>query len=374
VDHPPWNIFHGDRPVKATRKKRALNSDSLSAGTQQPSTGRRLLIGLGWTILGLLLLLLLLVATGAGYQAWATARDRRAYPPPGQLVDVGGYQLHLLCQGEGSPTVVLDALGDGTSVYWTWVQPIVAQQTRVCAYDRAGRGWSEPGPLPRDTAQIAKELHTLLVNGGETGPYVLVGHSFGALVARVFAAAYGDEVAGVVLVDGGNPAIRSDRFPAEGLARMDEEITFMQMAPWLARLGVFRFAGNPPPLLPPTQQEMAAAHYGSTALWASLLAEAQGLAQSDAQAEAAGSLGDRPLGIVLATEAWLTPDAPADEARRVYNALQSELAALSTNSRVWLVEGADHASLVTNQAHAEQTAQAIGAVVEAARTGEPLGE
>jgi pimeloyl-ACP methyl ester carboxylesterase len=349
-----------------------VSSSLSSVEPRRDGAGRRLIVWAGWTVIGVLVLALVLAAAGAGYQVWATARDRSAYPPPGQLVDVGGYRMHLVCQGEGSPTVVLDALGDGTSVYWGWMQPLVAEQTRVCAYDRSGRGWSEPGPPPRDAAHIAGELHTLLANGGEAGPYVMVGHSFGALVARVFAAAYPDEVVGVVLVDGGSPAVRSERFPAEALARMQEERGFMQAAPWLAQLSLFRWIGNSSPPLPPKQQRMAAAHYASAALWESLWGEAQALEQSDAQVEATGSLGDRPLGIVLATRAWLTPNAPADEARRVFNELHTELQSLSTNSRVWIVDGADHASLVTNQAHAEQTANAIYAVVEAARTGESL--
>src|SRR6266516_4666075 len=98
---------------------------------------------------GLLALLIGLVAVGASYQAIATARDRRAYPAPGQLVDVGGYRLHINCVGQGSPTVVLDAGLGGSSLDWSLVQPELGRTTRVCAYDRAGMGWSDPSPYPR---------------------------------------------------------------------------------------------------------------------------------------------------------------------------------------------------------------------------------
>src|SRR4051812_33018198 len=140
------------------------------------------------------------MVAGAGYQWFASAADRRAYPPPGELVDVGGHRLHIVCAGEGSPTVILDALGDGASPQWGWVQPAVVQTTRVCAYDRAGRGWSEAGPMPRDGKAIAQDLHALLLNGKIAGPVVLTGHSYGGLIALIYAGLYPEDVAGMVLV------------------------------------------------------------------------------------------------------------------------------------------------------------------------------
>src|SRR5215210_7142030 len=119
---------------------------------------------------------------GAAYESISEAADARAYPPPGQMFDVGGYLLHINCIGTGSPTVVIDAgWGDWSASWSSWVQPEVAKTTRVCTYDRAGMGYSEPGPLPRTAEQFAKELHTLLQNAGIQGPYVLVGHSMGGL-------------------------------------------------------------------------------------------------------------------------------------------------------------------------------------------------
>ena len=122
-----------------------------------------------------------------------------------EMVVVGGHRLHIDCVGQGSPTVILES-GLGTmSVDWANVQPEVAKTTRVCAYDRAGTGWSEPGPEPRDPQQIARELHTLLGNAGIDGPYVLVGQSFGGLYVRMYAAQYPKEVEGMVLVDASHP-------------------------------------------------------------------------------------------------------------------------------------------------------------------------
>jgi pimeloyl-ACP methyl ester carboxylesterase len=117
------------------------------------------------------------------------------------LVDVGDMKLHIWCQGHGGPTVVLDAALGVSSLSWLRVQPGVAAETRVCSYDRAGLGWSEPGPSPRTSRQIVEELEALLRAAGEEPPYVLVGHSFGGINMRLFAARNPELVAGLVLVD-----------------------------------------------------------------------------------------------------------------------------------------------------------------------------
>ncbi|HKR59368.1 MAG TPA: alpha/beta hydrolase [Pyrinomonadaceae bacterium] len=123
------------------------------------------------------------------------------YSPPGKLLDVGGFRLHLNCTGKSGPAVVLIAGGGDFSFDWGLVQPDVSRFTRVCSYDRAGLAWSDPGPTPRTMRQEASELHTLLKAARIKAPYVLVGHSVGGLIARVFAEQYADEVAGMVLVD-----------------------------------------------------------------------------------------------------------------------------------------------------------------------------
>jgi pimeloyl-ACP methyl ester carboxylesterase len=121
--------------------------------------------------------------------------------PPGQMVDVGGYQLYLYCTGTGSPTVILEAGLEGDDISWKLVQPEVAQFTRVCSYDRAGLAHSDYGPTPRDAEMSAADLHTLLTKAGIDPPYVMVGHSFGGLLIRRFAFDYPGEVDGLVFVD-----------------------------------------------------------------------------------------------------------------------------------------------------------------------------
>jgi pimeloyl-ACP methyl ester carboxylesterase len=118
-------------------------------------------------------------------------------------VDVGGYRLHITCMGTGDPAVVIDAGAGNWSVSWVVIQRQLAGDTRVCKFDRAGLGWSDPSPRPRTAAVMADELHTLLHNAGELPPFVLVGHSLGGHNARMFADRYRDEVAALVLVESG---------------------------------------------------------------------------------------------------------------------------------------------------------------------------
>lgn len=131
----------------------------------------------------------------------ASAQQRQAPVAPGRLVDLGGFRVHIQCVGRGGPSVVfIHGLGD-FSFDWTLVQPAIAKHTEACAYDRPGQAWSEPGPPPRGIASSADELHLLLHRANIKGPYILVGHSLGGLIARMYAHKYKKEVAGIVLVD-----------------------------------------------------------------------------------------------------------------------------------------------------------------------------
>jgi pimeloyl-ACP methyl ester carboxylesterase len=157
-----------------------------------------------WTIrvlAGLCGLIVVTALTGATYQWLATRKDLALTPPPGHLVDIGGYRLHLWCTGNGAPAVILDTGLGGSSADWGFVQPDIAQFTRVCSYDRAGMGYSDSGPSPRTARRIASELADLLARSGIAGPVVLVGASIGGFNVRVFASDHPDRAAGLVLVD-----------------------------------------------------------------------------------------------------------------------------------------------------------------------------
>ncbi len=184
----------------------------------------RILVSLGGLILAI-------AVAGTTYQWLATRTDLAATPPPGHLVDIGGYRLHLWCTGNGAPTVILDTGLGGTSADWGFVQPDVAQFTRVCSYDRAGIGYSDPGPSPRTARRIASELAELLARSGIKEPVVLVGASIAGFEVRVFASDHAERAAGLVLVDASHE---------------DQALEVPQMArfvPALSTLGVFRLFG-----------------------------------------------------------------------------------------------------------------------------------
>jgi pimeloyl-ACP methyl ester carboxylesterase len=191
------------------------------------------------------------LAAGAGAAQWAAAEDGRRAPPPGRLVDVGGHRLHLHCLGASAPTVVIDAGAGNWSIHWWRVQEVLAAEERTCTYDRGGLGWSEPGPRPRTSDRLARELHRLLQREAP-GPYVLVGHSLGGFNARVYAAAYPGEVAGVVLVESAHER-RWERLPPEVKAFLDESVARMRAAETLARFGLLRLVADrlPMPQLDP---------------------------------------------------------------------------------------------------------------------------
>src|SRR5215213_11425435 len=220
----------------------------ISLSVMSSSTARRFRRRIGMALLGLVVVLLALALAGALYQAIATELAERAYPPPGEMVDVGGYSLHINCVGQGSPTVVLDGGSGEMSAQWVLVQREVSGTTRVCAYDRAGMGWSEMGPEPRDAKQISSELHALLEGANIEGPYVLVGHSFGGLYMQTYAARYPEEVAGMALIDSSQP----DQFSYQPVTRDSYEPQEFAVASLAARLGIVRllskFAPAPPEL------------------------------------------------------------------------------------------------------------------------------
>jgi pimeloyl-ACP methyl ester carboxylesterase len=169
--------------------------------------------------------------SGATYQWLATRRDLASTPPPGRLVDVGGHRLHLWCTGAGAPAVILDTGLGGSSADWGFVQPEVALFTRVCSYDRAGAGYSDPGPSPRTARRIASELAELLDRSGIDGRLVLVGASSGGLNVRVFASDHTDRVAGLVLVDGSHED------------QIHEVPRLARFVPLLSSTGVLRLLG-----------------------------------------------------------------------------------------------------------------------------------
>ncbi|MBE1556264.1 alpha/beta fold hydrolase [Sporosarcina limicola] len=167
-----------------------------------------------------------------------TKNNKELFTPIGRLVDIGDIKLHIYVEGVGSPTVIFDT-GHGTCsavTEWSLVQPEVAKITRTIVYDRAGMGWSEESKNSRNSEQIVEELHSLLVNSDEKPPYILVGHSFGALNMILFANKYPDKVAGLVLVDGGSVDFYRNYFKAPKLLMYTLNI--------FNKMGIFRVFGK----------------------------------------------------------------------------------------------------------------------------------
>src|SRR5256885_1681174 len=303
---------------------------TLQARRNLPSIARRL-------VLYPLFAAIVLAGVGGSYETIQEQVDRSATAMPGHLVDVGGRRLYLECTGSGSPTVVLVSGLAEASVYWRgWIAPAVAQNTTVCAYDRAGQGWSDPPPSPQDGVAVATDLHNLLANAQIPGPYVVVGHSTGGVYARIFAARYPDQVAGMVMLDSQpNEALTG------GLPDFPSQYSILRRAsalfPPLARLGLFqlvnRFAGDPLPV-PTRDEERAVVSTGNLNRiqrdeFAELLATLK-------EAAALTTLGDRPLIVVTAAKGadagWLP--------------LQDKMAGLSSNSIHRILADTDHPGLI----------------------------
>ncbi|MBK9121904.1 MAG: alpha/beta hydrolase [Chloroflexi bacterium] len=282
----------------------------------------------------LMVVVLGLIAVGTVYEALAERADIGAYPPPGQMVDVGGFRMHIRCIGAGSPTVVIDAgLGDW-SLAWSVVQAQEAATTRVCAYDRAGMGYSEAGPLPRSAEQIAAELHTLLERAGVAGPYVMVGHSLGGLPVRVFVHTYPADVAGVVLIESMSPRQMAE--PSDAAAREAVGTSGGSAVPsLLARIGLVRLLADPFGFVRDLQPEARAAFIAfsvtprSVQAWAD---EGAALPMSLAQAGSVTSFGDLPLTVLTGRLNQQTG----------WQAMQAELLQLSPNSQQIVVENSGH--------------------------------
>jgi pimeloyl-ACP methyl ester carboxylesterase len=162
--------------------------------------------------------------TVLGHPVFSQTPAEPRYPPPGKLVDVGGYRVHLNCTGHGPTTVMI--VGAGYSFDWSLVQSETAKFTRVCTYDPSGSVWSDPNPSPTCDGRV-EEIHTMLRNAGITGPLVLVGHSIAAVWARLYAARYPDDVQGMVL---GDHAGRYRFAHAEGMLRSEEQ-TLQKLSP-----------------------------------------------------------------------------------------------------------------------------------------------
>ena len=311
-----------------------------------------------YTVVGVLAFL----AIGGAVETVIEATDGGRSAVGGQLVDVGGHKLYISCSGTGSPTVVLEGgLGQGSD-YFARILPKVAETTRVCAYDRAGRGRSGPAADPQDGPAIARDLHALLAASGNPGPYILAGHSSGGVYVRFFAAAYPDDVVGVVLLDAQSP--HATPVHTTGQAAQNPISTLSGILPGLARVGIARLVTSAGSSELPADVEAHRHAAESTPQGVSSFGDE--FARLDGILDAAGTLpdlGDRPLAVVTAAgeplDGWL--------------AQQDRLATLSTNVSHGVFPDLTHDSLIESPKGATTASDAIVAVVSSVRSGTRLG-
>jgi len=290
----------------------------------------------------------------------AEARTDGSPDAPGRMVDVGTHRLHLLCEGEGSPTIVIDSGLGALAFEWRTVQRTLASQFTTCIYDRAGYGWSEPGPQPRTTARITDELALLLERAEIAGPYVLVGHSFGGYTAQLFARRFPERTAGLVLVDASHPEqvkrylespLRMNTAPARKSGRIVYSgFTVHDGLPEEVRAAVYAVGFTPKARLAMTQEY----------LW---------FRDSAAEVAAAGPLPDRPLVVLTRGKDTAQQTGSESAARRelfelIWLQLQHELASTVPRAAHIVAEHSGH------QMHLEQpelVVDAIGMVADFAR-------
>ncbi len=321
---------------------------------------------------GLLLAVLAAAGLAAILEASLAARDARRFPPPGRLVDVGGHRMHLHCIGEkreDAPTVVLEAGLQLWSSSWHWVQRDLETSVRVCSYDRSGLGWSEAGQGAFDGAAIARELHLLLESAGERPPYVLVGHSLGGMLVRIFYNLYPSEVVGLVLPDPG--------IPTEYLEEDETEVVPCDWqcasAALLARLGAFRFINRgimsnesyPTAVVPEIRS-----HIGAPSAARVTIGYLKNVSATCHQTLDNDDLGDLPV-VVLHSTDWRIEEAENPEVRQRRIARRERILAgsraiaeLSSRGRGPIpVDGANHESLILYERYAARVSQAVRAVV-----------
>ncbi|WP_374455411.1 alpha/beta hydrolase [Nocardioides sp.] len=322
---------------------------------------RRSLSGAGRWLVAAVLAVLVVASAGAWLSRATTDPFADTHPAPGTTVSVGDHRLHLDCRGQGSPTVVLlSGLGE-FSASWARIVDGVAPATRVCAYDRAGQGWSDDVDRPQDGLAAAADLHELLAAAGEQGPFVLAGHSIGGPYAMAYAHRYPDEVAGLVLLDGTSPRQLTD-VPGYPL-----QYAVMRRAygvlPTLARLGLgsllagSHLAAEDAATVDAMAATPRAARNGRDEL--SVLPEVL------RQARALTSLGDRPLVVLTSAENARSTDG--------WEEAQVRMATLSSDSDHREVE-ASHAGVVEDPLGAAASVKSIASVVEAVRAGDPVDD
>lgn len=322
--------------------------------------------------------LLGVICAGIVYERVGEQTDRRRLPQIGRSVDIGGRSLNIYCSGDGAPAVIFDSGAGEPGYTWSAIQPEIAKLTRACWFDRAGYGWSDPGPFPRTSAAMSTDLHELLHRAGVPSPYVLVGHSLGGLNARVYNGMYPSDVAGMVLVDASHED-EPKRAPKFMLGHTLPRYLWHPMylaveAAW--RIGLVRLftpaAGLPTDTATRTREEFVEALRRQPKSVATLAGDATA-PESYAEAHAAGGLGDKPL--IVLTRGKVEPLTANPTTIELQSAayeqiwmheIQPQLVRLSTQGRQVIVGNSGH--MIPDEAP-EAVIDAVREVVTQVRAG-----
>jgi pimeloyl-ACP methyl ester carboxylesterase len=319
-------------------------------------------------------------AASAAYQGYGMARDRRRYPPLGELVDIGGRRLHLLrTPGAGPPLVIVAALGE-PAIDWLAIQRALAPEVPVVLYDRGGLGWSDPACGARTAGRMADELHALLVAARIAPPYVLAGHSLGGLIALIYTARHRENVAGLALIDSSHPDMLK-RLPVDTPLISGRAVRLLYAARWrLTPLGLVRLADDLgirqqasdqarrsyPPDVAAAARAFTLSSYGRRVI-ASELAHVK--RSCDEARACLANLGSLPLAVVTSSEhdPHHAPDGPAARKRSrwyaMWSVLQAEFAELSRNSSHSVARRAGH------YVHRDDPDLVVGILRDLARSG-----
>jgi pimeloyl-ACP methyl ester carboxylesterase len=333
---------------------------------------------IGTLVAGIVLLAAMLV--GWTWQRGAKAKAELAakYPPPGKMMGVGGYRLHLNCQGQGSPTVVIEAGNADCSLSWGPVQCEVAKFTRTCTYDRAGLGWSERSLQPRTAHNLVEDLHTVLARSGVEPPYVLVGHSLGGLLVRLYAHEHPDQVVGMVLVDAAHEEqlLRYPEAVRRAQPRTDKMMAWiLRLAQMFAAAGAFALVPKLYPrqylvMAPEEARETYLGVISADAKCLEAIREEYGVYQNHFTAVRAAHLttvGDIPLIVLSHGQTQKLPGLSEEISREVeqtWQQMQVELAAQSSNGKRIVAEESGHFIQLDQP---ELVIDSIHQVVDAAR-------
>ncbi len=292
-------------------------------------------------------------ATGALYQYVRTQYENYQYPPVGKMIDVGGYKLHINDTGTGGPTVILDAGIGCNSLDWALVQPEIAKFSRVCSIDRAGSAWSETSSKPRTSEVIVEEMRTLLKKSNISGPYILVGHSFGGLNSQLYASKYPDEVAGIVLVDSAHED-QLQRLPQDANNKQAALLKQKALLLTLSRLGVVRLLHSLPQakkqveIFPENIRSLYLSQKQQTKHLKTMLEESENLEESLNQLkQAENKIRNKPLIVISAGKAPTPQEVglsqeDTDKMTSAWRELQKDLASKSTKSHHIIAEDSGH--------------------------------